>query len=96
MNEPKRLDEVELTELKALQIRTAELLTAFGSNRVDELSVQNVKKQIEGQWDKHIKSQQEIMDKLVVKYGPGQLNIVDGTLTPLPSLPPANPIIGGD
>jgi predicted nuclease with TOPRIM domain len=89
MDEVIKISEAELAEIKMLQGKFFEKHSEFGDLYVEKLELDKAvsafvekEKTLKENWDNLQKLEQDLMDKIVKKYGEGHLNMGDGTFTP--------------
>lgn len=86
----KKLEQVDIDSIVELRQKYAENTNALGLITTDEYAINQQLKQLTAEKEKMFSSlnelrEQEIklMDSLKEKYGDGQINIEDGTFTPV-------------
>jgi len=89
MNEVTKISEAELAEIRMLQGKFQEMVFKFGELQLEKMGLdQQVatfvekEKSLKEQWTNLQKMEKDLMDKVVQKYGEGNLNINDGSFLP--------------
>ncbi len=89
LQEPIKIKEELLVEIRALQTKTQESIYKMGTLHVDKMELDRLvgefverEKKINEEWLNLQKFEGEVVDKLVQTYGEGNLNMTDGTFTP--------------
>jgi len=90
MKETIKLTTEELSELGKIQSVYQEKTFAFGQLYIEKLNLQERQKEVEvaeGKLKQDLvtnqKAEQSWVDKITTKYGEGNLNLKDGTFTPI-------------
>lgn len=85
-----KLPESELAEIKMLQSKFQESIYKMGSMQVEKMELDRLvtefiekEKRIKEEWSSLQKLEQSLLDKIVKTYGEGNLNMSDGTFTPV-------------
>jgi predicted nuclease with TOPRIM domain len=88
-NEKIKISDEFFSEIKMLQGKFQEVFTKLGNVGVegielDRLVTEHVEKtkRLKEEWISLQKLEQSLLDKIVQKYGTGNLNMSDGTFTP--------------
>lgn len=96
MNDPIKMKDNELAEVKMLKEKFQEKLSQFGLLYIDKMQVEAAVKsltekesKLQEEWNNLKKMETELIDKCLITYGEGVLNLADGTFTPDPT-PPKN------
>ena len=94
MSQQIKITESELAEIKMLQGKFQETIIKLGNLGAEEIEVDRLvteytekKKKFKEEWVNLQKLEKGLLDKIVQKYGEGNLNINDGTFTSI--TPPA-------
>lgn len=89
MNEPIKIKESELAEIKMLQTKFQEIIFSLGNLKVEQMELDRLvnefvekEKRLKEEWGSLQKMEQSLLDKIVKTYGTGNLNMSDGTLVP--------------
>jgi hypothetical protein len=84
-----KITESELAEVKMLQGKFQEMVGKFGVLGLEKMELDrlvsefvNKEKALKEEYVNLQKLEQDLMDKILKKYGIGNLNLVDGTFTP--------------
>jgi predicted nuclease with TOPRIM domain len=90
MSEPIKIDESVLAEIKMLQSKFQESTMKMGLLFIEKMQLDNAvsdfndkEKNIKEEWSSLQKLEQSLLDKIVQKYGEGNLNMSDGTFVPV-------------
>lgn len=85
-----KLTEEELKRIKEIRTTYESIIIKFGQIKLDKISTTKVLKQLEDiefeteiELNKIQKEEKEFTDKLVEKYGAGEINIENGTINPM-------------
>lgn len=88
MSQTNKLTEVEFGEIKVLQNKFQEMVFKFGNLGIEKLELDrlvnefvNKEKGLKEEWESLQKMEKSLIDKIVEKYGEGNLNMKDGTFT---------------
>lgn len=91
MSEEIKFTQEEMQEIADLQSNYQQKIFQLGQIRLDEISIEDAKKNLETrqeevmtEWKEIQKTENELVNKLAGKYGNGSLNLKDGTFTPAP------------
>ncbi len=91
MNQPTKIDETMLSEIKMLQSKFQESIYKLGNLQVEKMKLNAAvsdftdrEKKLTEEWLSLEKMEQTLLDKIVKTYGTGNLNMSDGTFTPVP------------
>ena len=91
MNEVTKISDAELAEIKMLQGKFQEMIIKFGNLGIEKMELDRMvsefvakEKSLKEEWINLQKLEQDLMDKVVKKYGEGNLNISDGILSKTP------------
>jgi predicted nuclease with TOPRIM domain len=89
MSEAVKIDENIIAEIKMLQSKFQESIYKMGNLHVEKMELDRLvnefvekEKKINEEWTSLQKLEQGLMDKIVQKYGEGNLNMADGTFVP--------------
>lgn len=89
MSEPIKITTDELAEIKMLQNKISQKIFEMGNLGVEKIEIDRMvqsfverDKKLREDWDNLQKMEKEFVDKLVKKYGEGDLSIADGTFSP--------------
>jgi len=89
MNQPVKITDAELAEIKMLQTKFQDTLGKFGLLGVEKMNFDRAvaehiekEKKTKEEWVTLQKMEQDLLDKIVKTYGTGNLNMADGTFTP--------------
>lgn len=89
MSEPIKIDENIIAEIRMLQSKFQESIYQMGNLHVEKMELDrlvgefvNKEKRINEEWTSLQKLEKTLMDKIVQKYGEGNLNMTDGTFVP--------------
>lgn len=89
MSEVTKISEAELAEIKMLQGKFQEMLIKFGTLGFEKIELDKAvtdfvekEKALKDELANLRKLESDLMDKIVQKYGNGNLNISDGTFAP--------------
>lgn len=84
-----KLTEAEFAEIKMLQSKFQEMVIQFGNLQIEKMELDRLvtefvekEKSLKDEWINIQKLEQTLMDKIVQKYGNGNLNMSDGTFIP--------------
>jgi len=96
MSQPTKITEAEFSEIKMLQGKFQELIFKMGNLQVEKMELDRLvtnfvdnEKKLKDEWGSLQKLEQGLLDKIIQKYGEGNLNMADGTFTS--SAPPTAP-----
>ena len=88
MSQTIKITESEFSEIKMLQGKFQESIFKLGSPQVEKMELDRLvtdfvekEKKLKEEWISLQKLEQGLLDKLVQKYGEGNLNMTDGTFT---------------
>jgi hypothetical protein len=88
MSQTIKITESEFSEIKMLQGKFQESIFKLGSLQVEKMELDRLvtdfvekEKKLKEEWISLQKLEQGLLDKLVQKYGEGNLNMTDGTFT---------------
>jgi hypothetical protein len=91
MNEPIKIKEEELAEIKMLQAKFQESIFKLGNLQIEKMDLDRMvtefvekEKLLKEEWISLQKLERGLMDKIVKNYGEGSLNISLGTFIPSP------------
>lgn len=97
MSQPIKLTEQEFSEIKLLQGKFQETILKLGTLGVEKMELDRAvtefverEKKLKDEWLALQKLEEGLIDKVIQKYGEGNLNMSDGTFTPK-SPPPSPP-----
>lgn len=89
MSEPIKIAVEELTEIKLLQSKFQESIYKLGNLQIEKMELDRLvtefvekEKKLKDEWTSLQKLEQGLLDKIVQKYGEGNLNMTDGTFIP--------------
>lgn len=89
MSEPVKIAVEELSEIKLLQSKFQESIYKLGNLQIEKMELDRLvtdfvekEKRLKEEWVSLQKLEQSLLDKIVQKYGEGNLNPVDGTFIP--------------
>ena len=89
MSQPTKITESELAELKMLSERYQETIRQLGILQVEKMELDRMvtdfvekEKKLKDAWINLQSLDRSAMDKIIKKYGVGNLNLTDGTFTP--------------
>lgn len=89
-NQTKKISESELSEIKLLQSKFQESIFKLGNLQVEKMELDRMvtefvdkEKKLKEEWITLQKMERELLDKIVTNYGVGNLNMTDGTFTPI-------------
>jgi regulator of replication initiation timing len=89
-----KLSENELAEIKMLQNKFQESIYKLGSLQIEKMELDRLvtefiekEKKLKEEWSSLQKLDQSLLDKIVQVYGEGNLNMSDGTFTPVITTP---------
>ncbi|TRO55757.1 hypothetical protein E2P64_06640 [Candidatus Bathyarchaeota archaeon] len=93
MSEVIKISESELAEVRMLNGKFRGMVIEFGELGIEKMELDRMvsefvakEKSLKEKWQNLQKIEKELMDKVVQKYGEGDLNIEDGTFTPSPKV----------
>jgi len=88
MSQTIKITESEFSEIKMLQGKFQESIFKLGSLQVEKMELDRLvtvfvekEKKLKEEWISLQKLEQGLLDKLIQKYGEGNLNMTDGTFT---------------
>jgi hypothetical protein len=88
MSQSIKITESEFSEIKMLQGKFQESIFKLGSLQVEKMELDRLvtdfvekEKKLKEEWISLQKLEQGLLDKLIQKYGEGNLNMTDGTFT---------------
>jgi hypothetical protein len=88
--EPKKITESELAEVKMLQNKFQESIIKLGNLQIEKMQLDAAvtefvekEKKLKEEWTSLQKLEQSLLDKIIKVYGVGNLNVNDGTFTPV-------------
>jgi hypothetical protein len=91
MNNPIKITEEELAEIRMLQNKISRKIFEFGNLGIEKLEIDRQvsdfvekDKKLREDWDGLRKMEKEFIDKLITKYGEGDLDMKEGTFSPAP------------
>lgn len=89
MSQPIKLTEQEFSEIKLLQGKFQETILKLGTLGVEKMELDRAvtefverEKKLKDEWLALQKLEEGLIDKVIQKYGEGNLNMSDGTFTP--------------
>jgi hypothetical protein len=89
MNEPIKMTDGELLEVRSLQEKFQQNIYAFGQLYLQKIQVEKTQQSLKEQqstletgWSDLQKSESELIEKLLKKYGEGALDLKAGTFIP--------------
>jgi hypothetical protein len=101
MSQPTKITEQEFSEIRLLQGKFQELIFKLGTLQVEKMELDRAvtafvekEKKLKDEWVSLQKLEEGLLDKVVQKYGEGNLNMADGTFTPIATpaaAPPPKP-----
>ncbi len=87
----KKIDDASFSEVKMLQGKFQELIFKMGNLQVEKIELDRLvtnfvenEKKLKEEWVSLQTLEQGLLDKIVKTYGTGNLNMADGTFTPVP------------
>ena len=90
MSTPIKIKDNEIAEIKMLQSKFQENIYKFGSLQVEKMELDRLvgefiekEKKLKEEWSSLQQLEQSLLDKIVKTYGVGNLNMADGTFTPV-------------
>lgn len=88
MSEVTKISEAELAEIKMLQGKFQEMIIKFGNLGIEKMELDRMvsefvakERELKDEWANIQKLEKDLMDKIVQKYGEGNLNMSDGTFS---------------
>jgi len=91
MSNPIKISDDELAEIKMLQNKISQKIFEFGNLGIEKIDIDRMvqsfverDKKLREEWDGLQKMEHEFVNKLVKKYGEGDLSIKEGTFLPTP------------
>ena len=91
MSEVTKISEAELAEIKMLHGKFQEMIIKFGNLQIEKMELDRLvsefvakEKSLKEEWTNIQKLEGDLMDKVVKKYGEGNLDISDGSFTKAP------------
>jgi hypothetical protein len=89
MSEPIKIAPEELSEIKLLQSKFQESIYKLGNLQIEKMELDRLvtefvekEKKLKEEWTSLQKLEEGLLDKIVHKYGEGNLNAADGTFIP--------------
>jgi hypothetical protein len=89
-----KITEEELVEIRNLQTKYQDTQFAFGKLYLEKMQIDNMlqtfkekEAKLQEKWEKCNKLEQDTLDKLLKKYGEGQLDIKEGVFIAEKSIP---------
>lgn len=89
MNEPIKIDEKYLSEVKMLQSKFQESIFKLGNLQVEKMELDRFvndfiekEKKLKEEWINLQTMEKDLIDKISKTYGDGSLNMSDGTFAP--------------
>ena len=89
MHEPIKISDNDLAEIKMLQNKISQKIFEFGNLGVEKIEIDRLvqsfvekDKKLREEWDGLQRMEREFVDKLIKKYGEGDLDIAEGTFSP--------------
>jgi hypothetical protein len=89
MSQSIKISEAELSEVKLLQNKFQETVYKFGTLHIEKMELDKLiadfvqkEKSSNEEWANLQRMEKDLLDKIVQKYGEGNLNMQDGTFTP--------------
>jgi len=89
MDNIKKISDLELSEVKMLQSKFNESIYKLGNLQIEKMELDRLvsefvekEKKLKEEWVSLQKLEESLVDKIIKTYGPGNLNIMDGTFTP--------------
>lgn len=89
MSEPIKISDVELAEIKMLQSKFQESIYKLGNLQIEKMELDRLvtgfvekEKKMKEEWSSLQALEQGLLDKIIQKYGEGNLNMTDGTFSP--------------
>jgi hypothetical protein len=86
MSQIKKLTDAEFSEIKMLQGKFQESTFKLGTLQIEKMELDRLvsqfvenEKRLKDEWQSLQKLERSLLDKIVEKYGEGNLNMVDGT-----------------
>lgn len=86
MSQIKKLTDAEFSEIKMLQGKFQESIFKLGNLQVEKMELDRLvtqfvenEKKLKEEWQTLQKLERSLLDKIIEKYGEGNLNMVDGT-----------------
>ena len=86
MSQTKKLTDSEFSEVKMLQGKVQESIFKLGNLQVEKMELDRLvtqfvenEKKLKEEWQSLQRLERSLLDKIVEKYGEGNLNMVDGT-----------------
>ena len=96
MSQPIKITEQEFSEIKLLQGKFQELIFKLGTLQVEKMELDRAvtafvdkETKLKEEWASLQKLEDGLLDKVIQKYGEGNLNMSDGTFTPAKAPPTA-------
>jgi len=88
MSQTKKLTDAEFSEIKLLQGKFQESIFKLGNLQVEKMELDRLvtkfvenEKKLKEEWQSLQNLERSLLDKIVEKYGEGNLNMVDGTFS---------------
>ncbi len=95
MSQPTKITDGELAEIKMLQSKFQESIFKLGNLQVEKMQLDAAvtafverEKKLKEEWLSLQKLEQDLLDKIIKTYGEVNLNMTDGTFTPVQETPP--------
>lgn len=89
MSQPIKITEAELAEVKMLQSKFQGIIYKLGNLQIEKMELDRLvtefvekEKALKNEWSSLQKLEQDLLDKIVQKYGEGNLSMTDGTFSP--------------
>lgn len=86
MSDTKKLTEAEFAEIKLLQGKFQESIYKLGNLQIEKMELDRMvtefvekEKKLKEEWVSLQKMENDLLDKIIKKYGEGNLNMTDGT-----------------
>jgi len=90
MSENKKITETELAEVRMLQTKFQESIFKLGNLQIEKMELDRLvnefvdkEKKLKEEWISLQNLEKTLLDKIVKTYGVGNLNMADGTFTPV-------------
>jgi len=90
MSDSIKITEAEFSEVKMLQGKFGELHGQFGNLGLERMELDRLvnefvekEKKLKDEWGSLQKLERGLLDKIIKTYGTGNLNMTDGTFTPV-------------
>jgi hypothetical protein len=89
MSEPIKITEEELSEVRMLRGKFHERVVQFGTLYLEKMQVEaqvksitDKEQELQQEWKNLQKMEDDLLDKIIKKYGEGSLDLENGTLVP--------------